>query len=144
MEPVDAIQHLAERLPRHSRLSELEHQPPDVAHQPCPDLDELDLRPPQAGRRDPGTGRFTSAEERGRRWPPDAAGCALKQGARLPSAWVALNPGCSQTSELNLFEGLQNGGFWSGGDGGGSIYTVNTASGCSWPREGCIEPFGYP
>ena len=43
MEPVDAIQHLAERLPRHSRLSELEHQPPDVAHQPYPDLHVLDL-----------------------------------------------------------------------------------------------------
>ena len=30
-----------------------------------------------------------------------------------------------------------------GGDGGGSIYTVNTASGCSWLREEWIEPFNY-
>ena len=55
MEPVDAIQHLAERLPRHSRLSELEHQPPDVAHQPASGLDELDLRASPAVRRYTGT-----------------------------------------------------------------------------------------
>ena len=43
MELGDTLQHLPEYLPRHSHLSELEHQPPGVAHQACPDLDELDL-----------------------------------------------------------------------------------------------------
>ena len=43
MEPADTLQHLPEHIPRHSHFSELEHQPPGVAHQPCPDLDELDL-----------------------------------------------------------------------------------------------------
>ncbi len=31
MEPTDTLQHLPEHLPRHSHLSELEHQPPGVA-----------------------------------------------------------------------------------------------------------------
>ena len=31
------------------------------------------------------------------------------------------------TNELNLLEGLLNGAFWSGGDGGGSNCTVKTA-----------------
>jgi hypothetical protein len=43
METGDTLQHLPEHLPRHSHLSELEHQPPRVAHQPCLDLDKLDL-----------------------------------------------------------------------------------------------------
>ena len=43
MEPADTLQHLPEHLPRHSHLSELEHQPPSVSHQPCADLDVLDL-----------------------------------------------------------------------------------------------------
>ena len=43
MEPSDTLEALPEHLPRHSHLSELEHQPPGVAHQPCPDLDELEL-----------------------------------------------------------------------------------------------------
>ena len=68
------------------------------------------------------------------RWLLDAdtIKSALQNGARLPSECVTLNPACSQISEVNLLEGLQNGAFWSGGDGGGSIYTVNTASACSW------------
>ena len=43
MEPTDTLQDLPEHIPRHSHLSELEHQPPGVAHQPASDLDELDL-----------------------------------------------------------------------------------------------------
>ena len=43
MEPGDTLQHLPEYLPAHHHLSKLEHRPPGVAHQPSPDLDELDL-----------------------------------------------------------------------------------------------------
>ena len=43
MEPTDTLQHLPEHVPRHSHLGKLEHQPPGMAHQPSPDLDELDL-----------------------------------------------------------------------------------------------------
>jgi len=43
MEPADTLQHLPEHIPRYSHFSELEHQPPGVAHQLCPDLDELEL-----------------------------------------------------------------------------------------------------
>ena len=44
MEPADTLQSATggpEHIPRHSHFSDLEHQPPGVANQPCPDLDEL-------------------------------------------------------------------------------------------------------
>jgi len=46
MEPGDTLQSALggpEYLPGHCHLSKLKHQPPGVARQPSPDLDELDL-----------------------------------------------------------------------------------------------------
>ena len=46
-EPADKLKHLLGHLPRHSHLGELGHQPPGVADQPSPDLDEPDLHTAQ-------------------------------------------------------------------------------------------------
>ena len=63
MEPAHAIQHLPEHLPRHGHLGELEHQSPGMPHQAASGLDELDLRPSQAGRRDPDIGRLPAPKK---------------------------------------------------------------------------------
>ncbi len=47
---------------------------------PCSDLDEPALRPPQAGRRDPGIGRFISAEERRDGDRPMPSGARSRRG----------------------------------------------------------------
>ena len=96
---------------------------------PCraPILMSLTRDPPGGSK---GSGDTTVYQHRGnaRPWSLDAVGRALQKGARLPSAWVGLNPNCSQVSEVNLLEGLQNGAFWSGGDGGGLSMVYDSVS----------------
>ena len=59
---------------------QLEHQPPGVAHQTYPDLDELDLRSSQAVRRDPGIRRFISSGERRDGDRPMPSGARSRRG----------------------------------------------------------------